>query len=264
MKTRVRLGLLLLGGLLGAATRAEADERPEAVPYRPTVSTPAALSAPFWLEGEFGGLLQHVRDGDDGGAHRGSVPYTLKLAFSEDWGVRVGGEAVVLATNADGSKAWGFGDTALVGKRRFAIDDVSACGLELGVLLPTARRGLESGTGKPDWSANGIYSADFAGWHGDVNLSGTRAGARHAGQSRLQELAALAVSRPIGDRWTAEAEWSGTRQHGAHGTAQLLAAMSWAIRRDLVFDVGTARGVNRATPTWQAFGGVTVVMGRID
>ena len=45
----------------GVPTRASAaDDAPSAVPYRPSVSTPAALSEPGWLEVE-GGLL-HSRD----------------------------------------------------------------------------------------------------------------------------------------------------------------------------------------------------------
>ena len=264
MATRVRLGLLVCGCLLGAADVAVADERPDAVPYRPTVSTPAGLSAPLWLEGEFGGVIQRGHPSDGGDRHRRSVPYGLKLAFTEDWGVRLGGEALVRAKGADGSRDWGVGDTALVGKRRFAIDEASALGLELGVLCPTARRSLQSGSGKPDWSVNGIYSTDVAGWHGDVNLIGARTGSRHEGRSRGQEVAAFAVSRPIADRWTAEAEWAGARQHGVPGTAQLLGAVSWAFRRDVVFDVGAVRGINRATPTWQAFSGVTVVIGRVE
>ncbi len=233
------------------------------MPYRPTVSTPAALSAPHWLEGEFGGLIQRSRAGDDDGVRRESLPYALKYAFSEDWGVRIAGEALVQA-NADGSHEIGFGDTALIGKGRLEVDGASALGLEAGVLAPTARHGLETGSGKPDWLVNGIYSVDAAGWHGDVNLTGTRLGNRGAGRSRLQELGAVAVSRPIGERWTAEAEWSGTRQHGVGGTAQVLGAVSLALRRDLVLDVGALHGCNAATPTWQAFAGVTVVIGRVD
>jgi hypothetical protein len=36
------------------------------------------------------------------------------------------------------------------------------------------------------------------------------------------------------------------------------------VRHDVVIDFGGIRGFNHATPTWQAFAGVTVVIGRID
>ena len=249
--------------LLVAATGAVADERPDAVPYRPTVSTPAALTAPGWLEAEFGGLLLHDRHADDGIDRRASIPYTVKYAFTDDWGVRIGGEAFAHASNGDGSTRSGFGDTSVVVKRRFAVDPSSAFGLELGAAFPTARPGLQTGSGKTDWSLNGIYSADVGQWHGDLNLLNTRLGAKTDGASRLQTLGALAVSHPVSERWTAAGELSGVHQHGAPGTAQFLAALSVAIRHDLVVDFGFAHGLNHASPTWQAFAGVTVVLARL-
>ena len=264
MAVRVVAGSLI--ALLAASATQAADdvERPDAVPYRPTVSTPATLSAPGWLEGEFGGLLIRDRHADDGIDRRISVPYTLKYAFTDDWGVRLGGETFAHVRNQDGTTDSGFGDTTLVLKRRFAIDQASAFGLELGAAFATAKPVLQVGSGKTDWSVNGIYSVDLGAWHADVNLIDTRLGARVAGQSRSQALGAFAVSRPVSDRWTAEAEMSATRQHGVSSTAQVLAAMSLELRRDLVVDFGAAHGLNRASPTWQAFAGVTVVLGRLD
>ena len=246
---------------------ADDEERPEATPYRPTVSTPAALSAPGWFEGEFGGLVVRNRASDDEPAHRSSFPYTLKYAFSDDWGVRVGGEALVHVDGDGRHSTSGFGDTGIVLKRRFAIDDGHAFGLEAGALYPTARPTLQIGSGKPDYAVNGIYSADFAGWHADVNLIETRLGAHGDPQSdspsRWQTTGAFALSHPLSDAWQAEAEWSGTRQTGTSGVAQMLAALAWSVRRDIVVDFGGARGLNRASASWQAFGGVTVVLGRL-
>ena len=131
-------------------------------------------------------------------------------------------------------------------------------------MLPTANKGLGSGSGKADYGVNGIYSGDFGEWHADVNLVGTHEGAREAGTSRFRELGAFALSHPLSERWTAEGEVSGTRQHGAPSTSQALAALSYAVRRDIVVDVGAARGLSRASTRWQAFTGVTIVIGRID
>jgi hypothetical protein len=246
------------------AARAADEEKPEATPYRPTVSTPATLSAPGWLEGEFGGLDIDDRDHASGTPRRASIPYTFKYAFSEDWGIRVGGEAWVRAHRDDGSPENGIGDTSLVAKRRFAVDEASAFGLEIGLLAPTARRALQLGSGKPDWSANGIYSVDFAGWHADVNALETRMGAHDTGSSRWQSLAAAALSHPLGPRWTMAGEISATAQRGQAGAAQVLGAASYALHRDCVLDIGAARGLNRASPTWQTFTGVTVVIDKLD
>ena len=72
-----RLPLLLLAFLPGTAWAA--NDAPSTTPYRPSVSTPAALSAPGWLEIEAG--WQHD---DSGGARRDSIPLTFKLAFDKD------------------------------------------------------------------------------------------------------------------------------------------------------------------------------------
>lgn len=265
MRLSDRLAITLLVVLsAGQSWAAEDDGKPDAVPYRPTVSTPATLTAPGWLESEFGGLYLQHRHVEEGGDRRTSLPYTLKYAFTDDWGVRIGGEALAHVNHGDGSRDTGFGDTSLVAKRRFAVNPSSAFGLEVGATFPTARPALQTGSGKTDWSLNGIYSADIGAWHGDVNLLNTRLGTRIDGQSRLQTLGAFAISRPISERWTLAGELSGVRQHGAPGTSQFLSAASFALRRDIVFDVGAAHGLNRASPTWQAFTGVTMVLGRID
>ena len=58
--------LLLLAG--APVARAAADDEPTTTPYRPSISTPAALSAPGWLEVEAG--WQHDRAGAEiGRAH---------------------------------------------------------------------------------------------------------------------------------------------------------------------------------------------------
>ncbi|MGB2881039.1 MAG: transporter, partial [Rhodoferax sp.] len=132
---------------------AQADE-PGAVPYRPSVSTPAALSQPGWLELEAGGL----RTGAGGNVRRDSLPYTLKLALTPDWGIRWSGEAWVAQTDDGGQRINGGGDSAIVLKRRFAVDDKSAFGLELGTTLPTGTGAISSG--QSDYSITGIYSAD--------------------------------------------------------------------------------------------------------
>ena len=133
---RAALSIAALG-TCAIAQSAEADEI-AVTPYRPTVSTPAALSAPDWIEVEFGlmnsnGGIPTVRD---------SAPYSVKLAFSDDWGVRIGGEIWVRDVGATGQNINGVGDTGIVLKRRFAVNERSAFGLELGVMAPTAPAGL--------------------------------------------------------------------------------------------------------------------------
>ena len=247
--------------LLLRCAAAQADDDVSVTPYRPSVSTPAQLSAPGWIEGEFG--LQRVHGGDS--ARSDSLPYTIKLAFTPDWGVRIGGDAYVRNTDFDGNRTSGVGDTSIVLKRRFAMDDGrarnAAFGLEAGANLPTAKSGL--GSGKTDYSINGIYSADFGDWHTDLNLVGARLGQVEADQSRWQTTWAAALSRPLSDRLGIVGEFSGTYQRGAATTSQFLAAASFSVSKRAVVDFGASAGLSAASPDWSAFAGMTLLLCRL-
>jgi hypothetical protein len=256
MKTSLLLASAALACALSArAADAPDDGGPAVVPYRPSVSTPAQLSAPGYLELEAGGLRA-----TDSGASRTSLPYTLKLAFTPDWGIRVGGDAWV-RQRAFGQSDSGVGDTAVVLKRRFAVSDATAWGLELGETFPTAKSAI--GVGHAATTVNGIFSSDFApSWHTDINLNETHLGG--TGQpSPWQAGWAAAVSRTLTDAWGTVGEFSGTHQAGAGDTAQFLAAASWNQSPAAVFDFGFARGLNDATPRWQVFAGVTVRLAKL-
>jgi len=249
----------LLLALLACASVAHADDSggPAVVPYRPSVSTPAQLSAPGYLELEAGGLRAA---GPERGVSRTTLPYTLKLAFTPDWGIRVGGDAWVRQT-APGESLSGGGDTAVVLKRRFEVSDATAWGLELGETFATARSAL--GIGHAQTTVNGIFSSDFApAWHTDLNLNETHLGG--SGQpSAWQTGWAAAFSRTLTDAWGVVGEVSGTRQSGAASTAQFLAAASWNQSPAAVFDFGAAHGLNDASPRWQVFAGVTVRLAKL-
>jgi hypothetical protein len=60
MNKPVALSFLALT-LMGCAAAAYADDMPAVTPCRPSVSTPAALSAPGWLEVEAGVLCEAAR-----------------------------------------------------------------------------------------------------------------------------------------------------------------------------------------------------------
>lgn len=250
----------LIAAFILAATTSlaqAADEEPAATPYRPSVSTPAALSAPGWVEIEAG--LQHDREGS---ARRDSLPVTLKLAFTPDWGIRIGSDAWVRQRD-DSRSARGFGDTGVVLKRRFAVDDASAFGLEAGIVVPTARRTLSSGSGRADYGVNAIYSADFGDWHTDLNLAATRLGVVDAGTGRAQWLGAASLSRPLGERWGVVGEISAAGQRGTDTSSQLLLAASYNVSKRLVLDAGAARSLRSGTPAWSAFAGFTWLAARL-
>lgn len=234
-----------------------AADEPSATPYRPTVSTPANLSEPGWVELEAGG--QRINGGES--TRRESIPYTLKYAFTPDWGIRIGGDAWVRQSSADGSRLSGIGDTSVIAKRRFAVSDDQAIGIEGGVNLPTAKNGL--GSTKADYLITGIYSASLSEYHTDLNLGATRLGQAADGESRTQFTWATSLSRALTERWGIAGEFSGTYRTHVPSTSQFLVAASYNYSKRVVFDAGVAVGLNRASPDWSVFSGMTVLIGKV-
>lgn len=240
---------------LSLALPAWADDGPPVTPYRPSIASPAQLPAPGQLEFEIGGLSEK-----DDGDRRDSLPYLFKLAFSDEWGVLIGGEALVSARNDDGRHD-GFGDTTLTLKRAFIVDDATGFGLELTAKAPTAKDTI--GSGKPDWTLNGIYSKDIGELHMDLNLNATRLGAIDPGTGRTQLGWASSFSTEFADKWTATGELSGTHQSGTRNTALALAALTYSPTPRMAIDFGVAKGLNNASQDWTFFTGIVVPLANL-
>ena len=251
----MEMSRLAIGALLLASAASQAQEGAPVTPYRPSVSSPAQLPAAGQLEMELGGLSSKSDDG-----RRNSLPYALKLGFNEQWGVVISGESYVSAP-ADAGRAHGFGDTLFVLKRAFLLGDAAALGLELGAKAPTARDDI--GSGRADYSLNGIYSQDLGSVHMDANLNATRLGAYEPGSGRTQTGLSASFSVPVGEHWGATGELSGTRRSGAASTAQVLLAASYSPGKRLTLDAGFAHGLNPATPQWSFFSGAVFPLGQL-
>jgi hypothetical protein len=249
--------VFMLAGFCGGAQAASDDDDPSVTPYRPTVSNPADLSAPGWLEAEFGGLRTFGEDH----SRSDSVPWLLKYAFDENYGLLLGGNAYVSAQAPGVSRQSGVGDTSLEWKQRFPVNDKTAFGIEAGVVAPTAAHAL--GVGKPEWLVNGIFSADVGALHLDLNLGGAHASAHDATSSPWQTTWAAAISRPLTADWGAAFELSGTHQRGSATTSQALAAVNYNLSHRVVLDTGVTYGLTRAAHDRSVFAGATVLLGRL-
>jgi hypothetical protein len=241
---------------LGAVTLPLHAQDDSVLPYRPSVSTPAQLPAPGQLEFETGVLSVRASD-----SRRDSVPYTFKLAFNEQWGVLVGGESYVSAREDGSPRQRGVGDTMLVLKRAFLIDSITALGLELGAKAPTAKDTI--GSGKSDYSINGILSRDFGAVHMDANLNATRLGAYDPGTGRTQTGWSTSFSTAVSEKWGVTGEFSGTHRDNIQNTAQFLVAAAYSPSKRMVFDFGVARGLTSASQDWSLFGGVTLALAKL-
>ena len=251
---RICVGLLA-AGISVLASAAEPDDAP-ITPYRPSVSNSAQLPFVGQLEAEFG--ISSAKSGD---ARRDSLPSLLKLAFSEQWGVLLGGDLRVMNDDGAGTRVRGMGDLNLVLKRAFLIDSETAFGLEFGVKLPTARAAI--GTEKRDYTLNGIYSKDLGDWHLDLNANVTKMGWADEGVSRWQSGLSSAFSYSLSEALDVTAEWSGTKSKGSQPQNQLLLALAYSPNKRLTFDIGMTKGISAASTDRAFFAGVVVPFGRL-
>jgi hypothetical protein len=249
---RVLIVLALLTQI-PVANAADDDEQLKATPYRPTVSNPADLPVPHHFEWEAGGYSER----DPGDTRHNSIPYLLKYAFSDDFGVLVGGESFVRDL-ADSDTTSGWGDTSVTMKFHHAVSDSTGIGLEVGASLPTASHDL--GSGHTDYTVNGIVSTEALGCDVDVNLSYTRLGSADSGESRDEIGWAIAASHDLARNWGVAGEFSGTEQHGTHSESQFLGALSFTATPTLVFDGGALFGLNRESTRYGIFAGVTMLV----
>lgn len=233
-----------------------AEEEAAVTPYRPSVSSPAQLPLPGQLELEYGGLMSKTDD-----VRRNSIPYQLKLAFNQQWGVLLGGEAYVAARDGAGNRARGLGDTTAVLKRAFLMSDTTAFGLEFGAKIPTAKDTI--GSGKADYSINSIFSKDISKAHMDANFNVTQLGAHDPGTSPTQSGLSTSFSMPVSEKWGLTAEVSGTHRNGAANTGQVLTAATYSPSKRLTIDIGVARGLTSASPDWVFFTGVVMPVAKL-
>lgn len=250
-----RAAAFSLAMALASSVALAADEPDAITPYRPSVSSPAQLPAVGQLELELGGLHQASP-----GAQRNSLPYQLKLAFSKEWGLLLGGEASI-ATSDAGGKSQGGGDTTLVLKRAWIVDDATAWGMEFGAKLPTA--GDTLGSGKADYTVNTILSKDLGALHMDANLNATRLGAADPGTGRTQVGWSTSFSTALSEQWGINGELSGTHRSGVANSAQLLSALTYSPSKRLTFDIGVARAFQPHPGTTSVFAGVVFPVAKL-
>ncbi len=253
--TRLCTGLIGILCAFEAGSTALAEEL-KATPYRPTVSNPAALPLPQYLEIEAGWQSRKAKSDD---SHQHSMPYLLKFAFTDRVGVLLGSQTVIVQDRPDAPTQAGSGDLAGFLKLRQPVPTAmpSALGLELGVKFPTAPTTV--GTGRTDYLSSLIYSAGFGDFGLDLNLLYTRLGGAPSGQGKNQLGWVTTVSYSATDRLSVAGEFFGSHREGVRPFLQYLSAVSYAIIPRVVADGGVAFGLTGASQEWTLFTGVTIL-----
>jgi hypothetical protein len=235
----------------------QAEEAPRATPFRPGIGDPAALSLPGWVEVEAG--WQRAGEGED--TRRDTIPYLFKLAFTENWGVLVGGDAYAWVIDQNGARADGVGDTSVLVKYRLPVAGAVELAVQGGVVVPTAPEMI--GSGETDYVLTGIVSFDFDPYALDLNIGGTRFGRLEEGEERHGIAWSASLGRSITEDWEVGIELSGEHREGARGTALALASTSYAVTDRIVVDFGAAKGLGEDADDWQVFAGFTVLLTKL-
>ncbi len=241
---------------IGLASPVSAEEV-SVTPYRPTVTNSATLSAPGWVELETGVITQNNKDG----SKQQALVYLTKLAFTPDFGVLIGGDAYAAQTDANNNRISGVGDTMLLLKHHFVMNEDAALGCEYGFKAPTAATGF--GSGKSDLVLNGIYSRNIRGHSLDVNMNIAKLGDAMANESAYEYGWSGTLFRPIDDKWGVMVELSGTARKGFLPANQWLLASSYALSNKVVLDAGLSAGINGVSHRVALFGGVSMLLGKI-
>lgn len=241
--------------LLALATVTDAADL-KATPYRPTVSNPAYLPVPGYLEVEMGWQTLKGKAND---TYVHSLPYLLKFGFTDRVGLLVGGQVLNVSDRRDSLAKSGSGDVFGLLKLVHPLDTPmpSALGLEAGVNHATSPIAL--GSGDTDGLLNGIYSAAFGPVGVDLNLNYVRLGTASGGEGKDGLGWVTTLSYSVTDRLGVAGEFFGFHREGIRPFLQYLTAANYFITPRVVGDAGVAFGLTGASQEWTAFAGITVL-----
>lgn len=255
--------LLALAPLAHAQQKGGDDDKPTVNPYRPTVTDPASLTFPGFLEMEVGGAPSH---GGEQARRAFSTPIVLKLTAPSkrlEYHVFLGGYSQ--QTSPDGAHLSGRGDVTpglqyLLLAQSPHTYDIAA---RVEYKIPTAKQGI--GTGKTDYDLLLLASKDYnKTLHGDFNLGVYQQG-RMSGQGfATQYLASGVLNTKLSKTLTLQDELYGYSGNSEGGTiVSTLHAIGYQPSRVLAFDAGVDIGISHAAPRYTLLFGSTFFVGHL-
>jgi hypothetical protein len=187
-----------------------------------------------------------------------SATLTYGLFERMDLGV---GAAWLFFNPAEGERQQGFADTVLKVKYRF-LDDQSwmpAFAVSGTVKIPTASESKGLGSGKPDFSINGILTKNLSKrWAVYLNGGYTFIG-EHGVNNEWSY--ALAGQFALSDKWALVGEIAGANNFNGRKNDDPLSALlgiQHTFNENLVWDAGAGIGMNRAAPDFRLATGLTL------
>ena len=234
------------------------DTSPPAVnPGRPTVTDPASLTAPGWLETEFGGVKNLDRD------RTFSTPLLLKLtARNERIQYRLAFDGLIFP----GQGANAFGDTFAGLHYLFAAQNKAGFDIagRFTVKIPTAPAFI--GTRKVDYNVLFLASRDFSpSVHADFNVGFTNLSRQGAPGTDNQFAATASFTLPIkGGRWqyTNEIVYASPIL-GQKAQVTTMHGFTYAVHRYDVYDIAVQWQLHGDGANLQLLFGRTFLLGRL-
>ena len=239
---------------VGAQTGTADD--PEANPGRPTVSTPATLTPVGYLQFETGLL----------GAWN-SPEFTSRYSFNEVVKLSVAPRLQLLASaepiahyTSDGNTGNRVADVFLGAQGVLLRGEGARPTLAASYFHRVYDGGApEFDIGSPINSIVILASADVKGFHYDANALFTEL--VQGPVRRAQFGQTLSISHPLPHRFSISGEiWHFTQPFLRSNAVGNLWAVSYAARKNLVFDAAFNRGLTGSSTRWEAFVGFTYLL----
>ena len=256
--SRIVALLLLSCGLLArpAFAQSQAPDQPEANPGRPTVSTPATLTPVGYLQFESGFLGA----GDSPGlSSQYSFNEVVKLSVSPRLQLLASAQPVARSTS-QGATANRAGDISLGAQGVLYQGEGPRPTLAVSYfhrVYVGAAPDLDIES--PANSFLVLASADVQGFHYDANAFLSEVVEEPVRRAQFGQ--SLSISHPFFKNFTLSGEiWHFTQPFLRGSAVGNLWAVSYAARKNLVFDVGFNHGLTATSTQWEVFAGFTYLL----
>lgn len=232
-------------------------------PDRPDVTNGTHIVGTGLLQVEFGGLYTRAAPGQQA---FGS-PFTARIGLFDWLEARIGTDGLLTHTDGD-SHGTGMGNVQLGAKLRIWAERGGVPGLSIlpTINLPTADAEKGLGSGDADYTIALLTGTDVgARGHVDFNYGIGSIGAGGGRPHFAQHLASVSASLAAGDRWNpyVESFWFSRQDADGGAMSAIDAGAIYTMSPRLALDGGLQVGVSRAAPDLAAFGGVSIVVGRV-
>ena len=245
------------------------DTPPTVNPYRPTVTDPATLTVPGYLEMEIGGQDVHRGQSQTGGGavrRQFYTPATLKLTDrSGRLEYHLTFEGTVTLKDDQGQSLSGIGDTIpglqyLLLKQTPKTYDVA---VRAEYKVPTSKSGI--GTGKSDYDVLLLASKDYSKtYHVDFDLGYFALGRASGTGFASQYQASGVLNTKLSNTLTLQDEIYGFSGSSENSTIiSTLHALGYQPSHTIAYDIGVDFGISHAAPKYTVLFGSTFFLGKL-